>query len=288
MIQTFICLLLLVSIQCFPTQYPRPPFTHFTERDKHRLSDVNKIPEDLALKLWDNYHYSSDDYYLPELHNNMVHLGYKSVLDHWNKTIQGFYSKHGRLPKVSKEHEMPHYLLTEFYNENQTFYENLDTLFTKLFFEKDEYRMGTDVFLFTDVAEVLWIAVMLERRILFHTFYNSTVEVKNKRKIYSVIKRMALFYYPTHREADKAFDAHGKPRPWEFKEYHATEDDIYLPAEDFFEIYENNFTNICPITENYLCNTFFPLYETEGMPCYCAVVEVSTSQQQFPSNTLRL
>uniref|UniRef100_A0AC35FMA9 Uncharacterized protein n=1 Tax=Panagrolaimus sp. PS1159 TaxID=55785 RepID=A0AC35FMA9_9BILA len=203
----------------------------------------------------------------------MVHAGYKYLLQQWNQSIYEFYEKYHFLPRVPEYRKRPHYLKTRYYNANKTYYENLDLFIKKYFFDIPDSGMGRDVFLIKDLSEVFWTAVLSERRLMFYTFYNSAEEIKRKKQIYSFLKRMTIFYYPAHRESDRHFDRYGKPRINHLTDITPPDHDIFLPAEDFFDMYEYNYTNICPITDNYLCNTFVPLYESEGMPCYCALIE---------------
>uniref|UniRef100_A0A914ZBI5 Uncharacterized protein n=1 Tax=Panagrolaimus superbus TaxID=310955 RepID=A0A914ZBI5_9BILA len=211
-------------------------------------------------------------YYPLEIHDNMVHMGYKHLFKQWNQSIFDFYEKYHFLPRVPEHRKQPQYLKYRYFDPNKTFYENLDFFLIDTFFQR-ESRNGADVLLIKDLSEVFWTAVLLERRILIYTFHNETIEFKRKLQIYSFVKRMTIFYYPAHREADRYFDRYGKPQINLLPEIMPPVHDIYIPAEDFFELYEYNYTNICPITDNYLCNTFVPLHESEGMPCYCALIE---------------
>uniref|UniRef100_A0AC34FC61 Uncharacterized protein n=1 Tax=Panagrolaimus sp. ES5 TaxID=591445 RepID=A0AC34FC61_9BILA len=205
-------------------------------------------------------------------HDNMVHMGYKHLFQQWNQSIFDFYEKNHFLPRVPSYRKQPVYLKYRQFDPNKTFYENLDFFLTDTFFHR-ESRNGADVLLIQDLSEVFWTAVLLERRMLSYTFSDEKIELKRKIQIYSFVKRMTIFYYPAHREADRHFDRYGKPRINNLPDIPPPIHDIFVPAEDFFETYEYNYTNICPIADNYLCNTFVPLHESEGTPCYCALIE---------------
>ncbi|KAE9555122.1 hypothetical protein FO519_001697 [Halicephalobus sp. NKZ332] len=119
-------------------------------------------------------------------------------------------------------------------------------------------------------VDVFWFIVLIERELLVYD--NEQLEVYLMRFF---LKRIAMLNYETHEYIDNLVRKLSKPQ------YHpitgskeAIEKEIFLQAGDYWETYSDNVTNICPITENYLCNTNLDLDTTEASPCYCAIVTV--------------
>ena len=228
------------------------------------LAIASEMPDHVVLQLWENYTSYFKDHFTPT--NSVLHDAFLITLNNWNNSIYQYYFENGSLPRIPDNYR-PRYLDSDFHNSSEPF---LDLMARYIQKHINKLTFNPPYATIESSIDVFWVIVLLEREV--SNCENSEVDIYNVK---TFLKRISMATYETHEHLDNLIRKVKKPQYRPMTEpQEDTKDELFLQAREDWEVYSKDTTNICPITENYLCNTNLDLNTTEGYPCYCAIIVV--------------
>uniref|UniRef100_A0A7E4W5P7 Uncharacterized protein n=1 Tax=Panagrellus redivivus TaxID=6233 RepID=A0A7E4W5P7_PANRE len=258
---------IIYIVQCQDFHEFRP----FSEEELSKIKTVHDITDEIALRMWNNYIWESN--HIPEVHNySMLHITYNLAARDFTKEIMTIYNATGKIPRQPPNYR-PFYFARKFYfNLNATFMEVLSNYIDYTFMLNKTRNRNIHILemAMDDVIDIFWFTVVLQFRSLkpHPRFYLSSGV---HRVLKSMLKRISMMQYKTHKYLEVTRRREGKPN-FNLNLDIDDADEVFNIAENYWDVESENTTNICPLTENYICNTNIRVNETVSTPCFCAIV----------------